>query len=239
MTTKGDDYRELAVGIRNYLEYLSELGVDALPRITVPSLPTTEDSPAMPAEKQLPTADETLDDIRRHLGDCTRCPLSQHRRSIVFGEGPADADLVFVGEGPGQEEDESGRPFVGRAGQMLTDIIVKGMKMRREDVYISNIVKCRPPDNREPEPTEADTCLPFLLRQVRSIQPTVIVALGRVAAHYLLDTRAPLGRLRHRFHDLDGIPVMPTFHPSALLRFPNYKRDTWEDIKMVMAKLSE
>ena len=146
---------------------------------------------------------------------------------------------MFVGEGPGREEDLQGRPFVGRSGQLLTDIIVKGLKMRREDCYIANVVKCRPPSNRDPNPHEAEVCLPFLHRQIAAIQPEVIVALGRIASQYLLETTAPLGSLRNRFHDFMGASVMPTFHPSALLRYPEKKRETWEDIKMVIARLKE
>jgi DNA polymerase len=146
---------------------------------------------------------------------------------------------MFVGEGPGRDEDIQGRPFVGRSGQLLTDIIVKGMKMRREDCYIANVVKCRPPDNRDPAPVEAMTCLPFLRRQIAAIRPMVICTLGRIAAQYLLDTTDSLGRLRHRFHDLDGVPVMPTYHPSAILRDPKYKRPTWEDIKLILGFLEK
>jgi DNA polymerase len=181
---------------------------------------------------------ETLEDIRTDLGECTRCPLHQGRKHIVFGEGPATARVMFVGEGPGRDEDRQGVPFVGAAGQLLTDIIVKGMKLRREDCYIGNIVKCRPPQNRDPHPDEANACLPFLKRQIAVIQPEVIVALGRIAAHYLLNQDLPLARLRNRFHKFEGIPVMPTYHPAALLRDPRRKRDTWEDIKLVLAKLN-
>ena len=217
----------LANQAKDYLEYMASLGVREIPVVapTVLSMPPTA------------STEETLTDIRNDLGDCQRCPLSQRRTNLVFGEGRPDAELMFVGEGPGRDEDLQGRPFVGRSGQLLTDIIVKGMQLRREDSYIANIVKCRPTDNRDPSPEEARTCLPFLKRQIAVIQPRIIVALGRVASQYLLDTNQPLGSLRNRFHDLDGIPVMPTYHPSALLRYPELKRDTWEDIKKVMTLL--
>ena len=216
----------LAQQAKDYLEYMASLGIRELPVVRVSSPTTT-----------VLGQPETLEDIRNDLGDCLRCPLGKSRKNLVFGEGPSDAELMFVGEGPGRDEDLQGRPFVGPSGQLLTDIIVKGMQMRREDCYIANIVKCRPTDNRDPEPDEARTCLPFLKRQIAVIRPRVIVALGRIASQYLLDTNLPLGRLRHGFHDLSGTPVMPTYHPSALLRKPELKRDTWADIKMVMALL--
>ena len=228
---------ELARDVRNYLKYMDALGVENLPRVEAPPLPKTAlaDKPA-PGLSAGPV-DETLADVRADLGDCRRCGLCGGRTHIVFGEGPPRAELMFVGEGPGRDEDLSGRPFVGRAGQLLTDIIVKGLKMRREDCYIANVVKCRPPENRDPLPDEAAACLPFLRRQIMAVRPRVICALGRVATQYLLDTSKPLGALRHRFHDFQGIPVMPTYHPSALLRYPEKKRDAWEDIKLIIARL--
>lgn len=220
---------DLARQVRNHLGYMAALGVENLPRVEVPrpTLPT----PASPAE--------TLEDIIKDLGGCRRCPLAEGRTNIVFGEGDPRAEMMFIGEGPGEDEDRQGRPFVGRAGRLLTDIIVKGMKMRREDCYIANVVKCRPPENRDPNPMEARACLPFLHRQIEAVRPKVICALGRVAARYLLDTNESLGRLRHRFHDLNGIPVMPTYHPASLLRHESWKRPTWEDVKLVMARLKE
>jgi uracil-DNA glycosylase family 4 len=181
-------------------------------------------------------ARETLEDIRADLGDCTRCQLCQARTHIVFGEGAPDARLVFVGEGPGFDEDQCGRPFVGPAGQLLTKIIV-AMKLSREAVYIANIVKCRPPDNRNPEPGEIRQCLPFLKRQLAAIQPRVICALGSVAARTLLETETSISRLRGQFHKFMGIPVMPTFHPAYLLRNPDRKRDVWNDVRQIMTML--
>ncbi|MBT8338825.1 MAG: uracil-DNA glycosylase [Desulfatitalea sp.] len=188
-----------------------------------------------PAADKGPTA-ETLEAVRTDLGDCTRCRLSEHRTRLVFGEGAAQADLVFVGEGPGGDEDRSGRPFVGPAGQLLTKII-ESMHLTRDQVYIGNIVKCRPPGNRLPEADEIGACLPFLTRQISAIQPKVVCALGACAAQTLLDTGTPISRLRGRFHDANGLKVMPTFHPSYLLRHPEHKRAVWEDMKKIMALL--
>ena len=197
------------------------------------------DPSAPPPAAERPAADdrrETLDDIRTDLGECTRCPLCRTRAHIVFGEGAANARLVFVGEGPGFDEDQCGRPFVGAAGQLLTKIIA-AMKLSRETVYIANIVKCRPPDNRNPNPEEIHQCLPFLKRQLAAIKPTVICALGSVPARTLLDTQTSISRLRGRFHTFMGIPLMPTFHPAYLLRNPDRKRDVWNDVQQIMRRL--
>ncbi len=179
----------------------------------------------------------TLEDLRKAIGDCTRCKLAPHRTHLVFGVGNPNADLVFVGEAPGRDEDLRGEPFVGRAGQLLTEIIVKGMKLRREDVYIANIIKCRPPENRNPEPDEIASCEPFLIRQLEIIHPKVIVALGTFAAQCLLKTRTPITRLRGVWADYHGIALMPTFHPAYLLRNPAEKRLVWQDIQQVMRAL--
>jgi DNA polymerase len=175
--------------------------------------------------------------LRADLGDCTRCKLhTLGRRQIVFGVGNPAADLMFVGEAPGYDEDVQGEPFVGRAGQLLTKII-EAMGLRREDVYIANIIKCRPPDNRNPEPDEIAQCEPFLIRQIEIVQPGVVVALGNFAAKALLRTSEGISRLRGRVYEYHGARLVPTFHPAFLLRSPNYKRDTWEDMKKVMAIL--
>jgi DNA polymerase len=179
----------------------------------------------------------SLSDLRAVIGDCQRCKLAPHRTQIVFGVGDPHAKLVFVGEAPGRDEDQRGEPFVGRAGQLLTEIIVKGMKIRREDVYIANIIKCRPPQNRNPEPDEIAACEPFLKRQLALIQPKAIVALGTFAAQCLLKTRTPITRLRGVWTSYQGIPLMPTFHPAYLLRNPSDKRLVWQDIQQVMAAL--
>lgn len=175
--------------------------------------------------------------IREDLGDCRRCKLAPTRRNIVFGQGNPQARLLFVGEAPGADEDEQGLAFVGRAGQLLTDIIEKGFKLKRQDVYIANILKCRPPGNRNPEQDEVLSCGPFLERQVAAIRPHVIVALGKFAAHWLLKTAEPITRLRGRMGTFQGIPVMPTYHPAYLLRNPSAKKDVWEDVKTVLGVL--
>jgi uracil-DNA glycosylase family 4 len=167
------------------------------------------------------------------LGDCRRCRLANERTCIVFGEGDPRAKLVFVGEGPGFEEDRQGKPFVGAAGQLLTRII-EAIKLSRSQVYICNIIKCRPPENRNPMPDEIKCCSPFLERQIAAIQPDFICALGTFAAQTLLQTATPISRLRGRFHQYRGIKVLPTYHPAYLLRNPDKKRDVWEDMKMLM-----
>jgi len=181
-------------------------------------------------------ADETLESIRTEIGNCKRCALSEKRTSIVFGAGDPKARLVFVGEGPGYEEDKSGEPFVGAAGKLLTKII-EAINLTREKVYICNIIKCRPPGNRNPMPDEIKTCFPFLKRQLLVIKPDFICALGTFAAQTLLETKQPISRLRGHFHDYLGIKVMPTYHPAYLLRNANKKRDVWEDMKILMKEM--
>jgi len=181
-------------------------------------------------------ADETLESIRTDIGNCKRCALSEKRTSIVFGAGDPEARLVFVGEGPGYEEDKSGEPFVGAAGKLLTKII-EAIHLTREKVYICNIIKCRPPGNRNPMPDEIETCFPFLKRQLSVIKPDFICALGTFAAQTLLETKQPISRLRGQFHDYRGIQLMPTYHPAYLLRNANKKRDVWEDMKMLMKEM--
>ena len=194
--------------------------------------------PEEPAVQALQTqAIQTLDALRAEIGDCQRCTLCEERTQIVFGVGNPHAELVFVGEGPGHEEDIKGEPFVGRAGQLLTEIITKGMKMRREEVYIANVVKCRPPQNRDPEPEEIAACEPFLRKQLELIQPRIIVALGAFAAQTLLKTKTPISRLRGVWHTYQGIQLMPTLHPAYLLRNPKDKRLVWEDIKAVLREM--
>ena len=179
-----------------------------------------------------------LDELREKLRECQCCGLSEHRRQVVFGDGNPEAELVLVGEAPGRAEDEQGLPFVGEAGRLL-DRILFAMGLSRETVYICNVIKCRPPHNRDPLPEEIATCEPFLREQLRLIQPRLIVALGRFAAQTLLGTRTPIGRLRGEWHEYAGIPLMPTFHPAYLLRNPSGKRDVWEDMKQVLRRLRE
>ena len=181
---------------------------------------------------------ESLDIIRADLGDCRRCKLCSGRTNIVFGSGSPHAKLVFVGEGPGADEDAQGLPFVGAAGQLLTKII-EAIQLTRDQVYICNIVKCRPPSNRTPEEDEIAACSPFMFRQVESIRPRVICCLGAVAAQAVLGTKTAVGKLRGRFHDYRGIQVMPTWHPAYLLRNPAAKRDVWEDVRKIRALLDE
>jgi DNA polymerase len=243
--------RELAT----HLRYYQDIGVEGLSRdpqwrrredfstrgeADVPPRPSAATS--VPEPEIIPMTDLTATDrliaIRADIGDCTRCKLHAGRTNLVFGVGNPEADLMFVGEGPGADEDEQGEPFVGRAGQLLTQII-KAMGFAREDVYIANVVKCRPPNNRNPEPDEIAQCSPFLYAQIASIKPKVIVALGKFAAQTLLGMETPISRLRGRFHEMGDTVVMPTFHPSYLLRTPAAKREVWEDMKMVMQRLKE
>ncbi len=175
---------------------------------------------------------EVLEEFRRQSCDCTRCPLGQTRTRFVFGSGNPEAGIMFVGEAPGAEEDRQGLPFVGEAGRLLTRII-EAIEMQREEVYICNVLKCRPPNNRDPRPEEVQTCEPYLKRQIEIIQPKVICSLGRFATQTLLRTTESMGRLRGRTHEYEGIPVIPTYHPAALLRNPQWKRPTWEDMKRV------
>jgi uracil-DNA glycosylase len=178
-----------------------------------------------------------LEGVRGWIGDCHRCKLAAGRQNIVFGQGNPQAELMFVGEAPGSDEDEQGLAFVGRAGQLLTDIIEKGMKMRREDVFIANVLKCRPPDNRNPEPDEILSCQPFLEKQIEVIRPKVLVGLGKFAGQWLLKTAEPISKIRGRVGDYKGIKVMPTYHPAYLLRNPSAKKDVWEDMKIVISIL--
>ena len=221
-----DDAGELLQSLKGYLLALKESGVDGLPQ----GLDTC--SP-VPAEDQ---ADESLEAIRAELGECLRCDLGRTRTNLVFGVGNPRARIVFVGEAPGRDEDLQGEPFVGEAGQLLTKII-QAMGLERNEVYICNVLKCRPPNNRNPQPAEIEQCHPFLLRQLKAIGPGAIVALGTFAAHTLLKSKEPISKLRGKFHDYHGNPLMPTFHPAFLLRNANMKREVWEDMQQVMKLL--
>lgn len=181
---------------------------------------------------------QMLEQVRLEMKNCSRCPLEKSRKNLVFGDGNPDARIVFVGEAPGADEDEQGLPFVGRAGQLLTDIIVKGMRISRKDVYICNILKCRPPGNRNPLPEEIKHCEPFLKKQLQIISPEMICALGTFAAKTLLKTDIPISALRGRFHLYEGIKLMPTYHPAYLLRNPSAKKQVWEDVQMIMKELN-
>lgn len=236
MSKAEDPLRELV----RQLEFFADLGIDYL-RIgkTGSGGEAAEQMHAdSGAEATPPDPAAALAAIREDLGECTRCKLHSLRTNIVFGEGHPQADLMFVGEAPGADEDRQGRPFVGRAGQLLTRII-QAMGLEREEVYIANIIKCRPPNNRDPEADEIAACEPFLFRQIDAIRPLVIVALGRYAAQTLLRTAEPISRLRGRFFPFRDSLLLPTFHPSYLLRNPAAKKTVWEDMKQVMRVLEE
>ena len=203
---------------------------EALPRCELPQ--GTGQAPPMLCRR------ESLDEILADLGDCRRCPLCQNRKNIVFGVGNPQARLVFVGEAPGREEDEKGEPFVGEAGRLL-DRILHAMGLRRDQVYICNVQKCRPLGNRDPRPEEIAACEPFLIRQLASIRPRVIVALGKFAAQTLLRDQTPITRLRGTWKDYHGIPLMPTYHPAYLLRNPTGKQEVWEDMKQILRRLQQ
>ena len=194
--------------------------------------------PAPPIAAPTPQADRAaaLHAIREDIGDCTRCALHKGRNKIVFADGDPHARLMFVGEGPGADEDAQGLPFVGRAGQLLNNMIT-AMGLKREEVYIANVVKCRPPGNRTPEPEEANTCAPFLFRQIDVVRPEVIVALGATAATYLLGQRQPLAGLRGRMHSVRGARLIVTYHPAYLLRDPRQKKEAWADLQIAMGEL--
>ncbi len=212
-------------------EMLAGLSVAAGATTAVPSAsPTPATAP--------PGANTSLRDLAEIVRGCQQCSLHETRTQTVFGVGNENADLVFVGEAPGADEDAQGEPFVGKAGQLLTDIITKGMKMRREDVYICNVLKCRPPNNRNPNPAEMSCCEPYLIQQLAQIKPKVICALGGVAAKCLLQTEDGVGRLRGQWHNYQGIPLRVTYHPAYLLRTPSDKGKTWADIQEVMKVLS-
>ncbi len=179
---------------------------------------------------------QDLESVRAEIGDCQRCKLAPKRTNIVFGSGNPSAELVFVGEAPGYDEDQQGLPFVGRAGQLLTKII-ESINLKREDVYICNVLKCRPPENRNPEPDEVAACNPFLKKQLAAIRPKVVCCLGTFAAQTVIQTASPISRLRGKFFDLDGLRVIATFHPAYLLRSPEKKREVWEDMKQIRAEL--
>ena len=233
MTMSGDE-------LRAHLEYFGELGVDGVRREpewrarSTPPIASQQETPQVSDARII-----TLTSIREDLGDCTRCKLhTLGRKQIVFGVGNPNADLMFVGEAPGADEDVQGEPFVGRAGQLLTKII-EAIDLKREDVYIANLIKCRPPDNRNPEPDEAEQCEPFLFQQIDSIKPKVIVALGKFAAQALLKTTDPISKIRGREFTYRDAVLMPTYHPAYLLRTPSAKREVWEDMKRVRELLRE
>lgn len=232
-----EEIRKEFLRIQDILLFYQSLGFERLPlnftTLNLTSLKTNRQA----GLRRLSDKERDLKALREEIGDCVRCKLSMQRKNIVFGEGNLMASIMFIGEAPGSEEDLQGRPFVGDAGQLLTRLINK-MGFKREDVYIANIVKCRPPFNRDPEEDEIKTCLPFLKRQIEIIYPSIIVSLGRISAWTLLNTRIPITKLRGRFYEYEGIPLMPTFHPAYLLRNPKDKWLVWSDMQQVLHKLA-
>ena len=242
--------------LRNYLTFLKDYGFSEIPSepgvtLKPQSSPNklshfsvgTDKQSKMKAKKIVTTKSNiSIEEVREELGDCTRCDLYKNRKTIVFGSGNPHADLVFVGEGPGADEDEQGFPFVGRAGKKLTEIIEKGMNLNREeDTYICNIVKCRPPNNRDPKPDEIEACNPFLIKQLQAIRPKAIVALGKPAASTLLGRTVPIMKERGSWHEYEGIPLMLTLHPAYLLRAYTLenRRNVMNDMNKVLAKLKK
>ena len=242
-----EELQNIIAETKKQLEHLRALGVEGIqlnqtpaapiPKPKEPPFQTQPTGTALfedfaPSLETLSPSNETFEQIHTEIGDCTRCPLHLERTHVVHTEGNRKARLMFVGEAPGADEDIQARPFVGRAGQLLTKII-EAIGLKREEVLIGNVNRCRPPGNRAPTTEEASTCKPYLLREIAIVQPEVIVVLGNTAMKNLLDTREGITRLRGRFQDYKGIKVMPTFHPAYLLRDPSKKRETWEDLKMV------
>jgi DNA polymerase len=253
------ELERLVAAARGWLEELREEGLEALPRgaeqpAAQPAAATVRGAAPEPAQQARETEAQlgllaaphrtpwgerpTLAEVRAALGECTRCRLSQGRTQIVFGDGNPDAELMFIGEGPGVEEDRRGLPFVGRAGELLTSMIEKGLGISRGEVYICNIVKCRPPENRTPLADEASACRPFLDGQIAAVRPRVIVALGKPAASQLLGRDVSITRIRGIWHEYRGIPLMPTFHPAFVLRqyTPENRRAVWSDLKAALER---
>ena len=251
-----NDISEAIEGLKRYLGYLKTMGINEIPveqQSVVssqwsekPTLQTLNLKPQIMNTDSIISPPSSLEEIQKEIGDCRRCKLWHTRKNIVFGSGNPKTELVFVGEGPGEDEDIQGLPFVGRAGQKLTEIIEKGMGFKRKDVYICNIVKCRPPGNREPEPDEVAACRPFLEKQIAAIKPKVIVTLGRPATATLLNSKKiTISRIRGVWHEYSIstgiIKLMPTYHPAYLLRnyTPEVRRQVYEDVKKVMEELKK
>lgn len=228
---------EVLEDVKNFLEYAKSLGMTDVD-VKTETLQQSSRQAGKQKTGLVQDKAKALEELRAEIGNCTRCKLCKGRKNIVFGVGNPNAELMFVGEGPGADEDAQGIPFVGRAGQLLTKII-EAMGYKREEVYIANIVKCRPPNNRNPEPDEVAECIPYLIRQVEIICPKVIVCLGSVAAQNLLKTEEKITRLRGEFTEWQGIPVMPTYHPAFLLRNPNMKKPVWEDMQKIIKMLGK
>lgn len=254
------DRATITATLIDYVAQLREEGMDGLPPSARPSsaaaAPAVEQSrrvvnaasdssaasrsaPAREMFSKYPGLEKTesLEALREFIGECRRCKLWGLRKNLVFGVGDPHAELMFIGEGPGADEDARGEPFVGRAGQLLTDIIERGMGMTRAQVYICNVIKCRPPENRNPEPDEVAACEPFMMRQIELVKPRVIVGLGTFAVQAVLKVKTPISRLRGNWQDVNGVRMMPTFHPAYLLRNPADKRLVWQDVQQVLKEL--
>ncbi|RLB14896.1 MAG: uracil-DNA glycosylase [Deltaproteobacteria bacterium] len=232
-----NEIRAIITHMKEWIEVYQDMGFDPPPvRVQRPGSGEEAGANGVRQEKRAGEC-QTLEELREFIGDCKRCKLHVGRKKLVYGEGNPRARLVFVGEGPGRDEDIAGKPFVGEAGKLLTRIIENGMGIQRGDVYICNVVKCRPPRNRDPERDEVETCLPFLEQQIRIIGPEVICTLGRVAAQTLLDDEFRITRDRGTWRSYNGVPLMPTFHPAYLLRNPAAKRAVWEDVQEIMRRL--
>jgi len=235
---------EIIEELKKAMEFYHELGFKYLPikAVTSNELRVKSKTPNSELNSSLISRPSSLDketalkSLRNEIGDCQRCRLSKERKNIVFGEGNPEAELMFIGEGPGRDEDIQARPFVGDAGKLLTRLIEK-IGLKREDVYIANVVKCRPPANREPGEDEITICSPFLERQIEIIKPKIIIALGKISAQYLTGSEVSISKLRGNFYTYKNITVMPTFHPAYLLRNPKAKWLTWEDVQKVLEKL--
>jgi len=240
---------DLIGDLKSYLGYLKRLGITEFPLSDSRNeeMDPSSVSPGVETVREggLPYCQATisqsgvsnLQEIRSELGNCQRCKLARTRRTLVFGEGNSKASLMLIGEGPGYDEDVQGKPFVGRAGQLLTKIL-QAIAIQRDEVYITNIIKCRPPQNRNPEPDEIESCYPFLLKQIQAIQPRIICALGTFASQTLLETDEKITSLRGRAYTFSGIQIFPTYHPAYLLRNPEKKREVWEDMKKIAKALS-
>jgi DNA polymerase len=246
MNSGREELREMVTALRRYVQWQQRAGIQFLPRGR--SIDRKFEDAAnkglfgemegnLFSDYAAAYQARSLEELRAAIGDCRRCKLWPGRTHLVFGVGNPKAKVMFVGEGPGRDEDLQGEPFVGRAGQLLTDIITKGMGLRREDVYIANVIKCRPPENRNPELDEVESCEPFLKKQIDLIRPKIIVALGKFAVQSLLKSKVPITRLRGVWQNYHGIKLMPTFHPAYLLRNPGDKKLVWQDIKKVNQEL--
>jgi uracil-DNA glycosylase family 4 len=227
MTTPNDSYERMLQAFaltKNFLMQQVELGFDEIYTQTNPKKATAKIEPV--------NSPGNLEDFYHRIKDCTKCHLANTRTNFVFGTGNPQAKLMLIGEAPGREEDLQGKPFVGAAGQLLDKMLI-AIQFQREDVFIANILKCRPPENRDPRPDEIEICKPYLMEQIRLISPKIILALGRISAQALLETKSALGQLRGKFHDFNGIKLMVTYHPAALLRYQQYKKPTWEDLQLL------